>query len=135
MVAGDGSGGVPMLGEVAFVGAAAATLAGPGVAAAASLVRAAADVALSELPAKAPEKVVMQAEGSGSQSGKVGGAKAKEKEKGENNGKSFSIRQSARPTANPWFRAVLYMQFYNRNFITKYVKFFYFCYNLKHIML
>jgi hypothetical protein len=34
------------------VGAAAATLAGPGVAAAASLVRAAADVALSELPAK-----------------------------------------------------------------------------------
>ncbi len=40
MVAGDGSGGVPMLGEVAFVGAAAATLAGPGVAAAASLVRA-----------------------------------------------------------------------------------------------
>ena len=49
MVAGDGSGGVPMLGEVAFVGAAAATLAGPGVAAAASLVRAAADVALSEL--------------------------------------------------------------------------------------
>ena len=56
MVAGDGSGGVPMLGEVAFVGAAAATLAGPGVAAAASLVRAAADVvALSELPAKAPE--------------------------------------------------------------------------------
>ena len=88
-----------------------------------------------ELPAKAPEKVVMQAEGSGSQSGRVGGAKAKEKEKGENNGKSFSIRQSARPTANPWFRAVLYMQFYNRNFITKYVKFFYFCYNLKHIML
>ena len=47
MIAGDGSGGVPMLGEVAFVGA--------GVAAAASLVRAAADVALSELPAKAPE--------------------------------------------------------------------------------
>jgi hypothetical protein len=118
VVAGDGSGGVPMLGEVAFVGAAAATLAGSGVAAAASLVRAAADVALSELPAKAPEKVVMQAEGSGSQSGRVGGAKAKEKEKGENNGKSFSIRQSARPTANPWFRAVLYMQFYNRNFIT-----------------
>ena len=60
MVAGDGSGGVPMLGEVAFVGAAAATLAGAGVAAAASLVRAAADVALSELPAKAPEKVVMR---------------------------------------------------------------------------
>ena len=57
MVAGDGSGGVPMLqlSEVAFVGAAAATLAGAGVAAAASLVRAAADVALSELPAKAPE--------------------------------------------------------------------------------
>jgi hypothetical protein len=55
VVAGDGIGGVPMLGEVAFVGAAAATLAGPGVAAAASLVRAAADVALSELPAKAPE--------------------------------------------------------------------------------
>jgi hypothetical protein len=107
-----------MLGEVAFVGAAAATLAGPGVAAAASSVRAAADVALSELPAKAPEKAVMQAEGSGSQSGKVGGAKAKEK--GENNGKSFSVRPSARrgPTANPWFRAVLYMQFYNRNFIT-----------------
>ena len=102
MVAGDGIGGVPMLGEVAFVGAAAATLAGPGVAAAASLVRAAADVAVSELP----EKVVMQAEGSGSQSGKVGGAKAKEKEKGENNGKSFSVRPSARPTANPWFRAV-----------------------------
>jgi hypothetical protein len=107
VVVGDGSGGVPMLlGEVAFVGAAAATSAGPGVAAAASLVRAAADVALSELPAKAPEKAVMHAEGSGSQSGKVGGAKAKEKEKGENNGKSFSIRPSARPTANPWFRAV-----------------------------
>lgn len=118
MVAGDGIGGVPMLGEVAFVGAAAATLAGPGVAAAASLVRAAADVALSdlELPAKATEKAVLQAEGSGLQSGKVGGAKAKEK--GENNGKSFSIRPSARPIANPWFRAVLYMQFYNRNFIT-----------------
>jgi hypothetical protein len=66
-------------------------------------VRAAADVALSELPAKAPEKAVMQAEGSGSQSGKVGGAKAKEKEKEENNGKSFSVRPSARPTANPWF--------------------------------
>ena len=96
MVAGDGIGGVPMLGEVAFVGAAAATLAGAGVAAAASLVRAAADVALSELPAKAPEKAVMHAEGSGSQSGKVGGVKAKEKEKGENNGKSFSIRPSAR---------------------------------------
>ena len=104
MVAGDGSGGVPMLSEVAFVGAAAATLAGAGVAAAASLVRAAADVALSELPAKAPEKAVMHAEGS--QSGKVGGVKAKEKEKGENNGKSFSIWPSARPTANPWFRAV-----------------------------
>ena len=119
MVAGDGSGGVPMLlGEVVVVGAAAATLAGPGVAAAASLVRAAADVALSELPAKAPEKAVMHAEGSESQSGKVGGVKVKEKEKGENNGKSFSVRPSARPTANPWFRAVLYMQFYNRNFIT-----------------
>ena len=45
------------------------------------VVGAAADVALSKLPAKAPEKAVMQAEGSGSQSGKVGGAKAKEKEK------------------------------------------------------
>jgi hypothetical protein len=86
VVVGDGSGGVPMLlGEAAFVGAAAATSAGPGVAAAASLVRAAADVALSELSAKAPEKAVLP---------------------------------SARPTANPWFRAVLYMQFYNRNFIT-----------------
>ena len=94
-----------LLGEVAFVGAAAATSAGPGVAAAASLVGAAADVALSdlELPAKATEKAVLQAEGSGLQSGKVGGAKAKEKEKEENNGKSFSVRPSARPTANPWF--------------------------------
>ena len=77
----------------------------PGVAAAASLVGAAADVALSdlELPAKATEKAVLQAEGSRLQSGKVGGAKAKEKEKEENNGKSFSVRPSARPTANPWF--------------------------------
>jgi hypothetical protein len=65
-------------------------------------------VALSdlELPAKATEKAVLQAEGSRLQSGKVGGAKAKEKEKEENNGKSFSVRPSARPTANPWFRAV-----------------------------
>jgi hypothetical protein len=44
----------------------------------------------------------VQAEGSGSQCGKVGGAKAKEKEKEENNRKSFSVRPSARPTANPW---------------------------------
>ena len=80
MIAGDGSGGVPMLGEVAFVGAAAATLAGPGVAAAASSVRAAADVAARSVRAarESAEKAVMQAEGSGSQSGKVVGAKAKE---------------------------------------------------------
>ena len=66
VVVGDGSGGVPMLlGEAAFVGAAAATSAGPGVAAAASLLGAAADVALSdlELPAKATEKAVLQAGG------------------------------------------------------------------------
>jgi hypothetical protein len=41
-------------------------------------------------------------DGSGLQSGKVGGAKAKEKEDNNYNGKSFSVRPSARPTANPW---------------------------------
>ena len=94
VVVGDGSGGVPMLlGEVVVVGAAAAPLVGPGVAASTSLVGAAADVALSDLeqPAKATEKAVLQAEGSGLQSGKVGGAKAKEKEKEENNGKSSAL--------------------------------------------
>jgi hypothetical protein len=38
----------------------------------------------------------VQAEGSGSQSWKVGGAKAKKKEKEEKNGKSVSVRPSDR---------------------------------------
>jgi hypothetical protein len=58
-----------LLGEVVAVGAAAATYFGGTRSSSVSIfiVGAAADVALSKLPAKAPEKTVVQAEGSESQ--------------------------------------------------------------------
>ena len=57
---------------------------------------------MSELPAKAPEKAVVQAEGSGSLSGNVGGAKAKEKKRLMGRASAFS-----HPLALPRTRGLL----------------------------
>jgi hypothetical protein len=91
-----------LLGEVVVVGAAAATLAGPGVGAALSLVGAAADVAVRAARESAREGR-RAGEGIGIAEREGRQRQSERKRERRDNGKSFSVRLYAHPTANPWF--------------------------------